>query len=391
MNGAAGAVAGELGQVEQLRHGALPGKGGVAVKQQRQHAFAVGAAAIVAENPLAGAGFALDDGVDGFEVARVGGEAYADLAIGEFAVVFVAEVVFHIAVAGDRVRDVVGGEFVENGGDRLADEIGQHIEPAAVRHAHLDLRDAQRRAVFQNGVEGDQRAFAAFQRKPLFPEEFLPEKLLEGLGFQQPPQRIGQPLGRVGGRGHAGFDARARPVADGGVVEVHELKPDRSGVGGFQRGDQIAQFQAAAVLERRLGHGAVQFLGAEARHIGHELRVAGGRASQRIDVGLSVTERAEIEQQADQFAGNSQLRPAGGIGVHHGGSLLGLGVAKFETLEKCRPRGLDQTRIFPPLGVFLFEQIRVGAGCDGGVHGWKIGKIRRLCEFPLGRPRKPLI
>ena len=45
------------------------------MNEQRQHALAGRG---VAPHPLAGAGLALDDGVDDFEVGRIGGEADLD-------------------------------------------------------------------------------------------------------------------------------------------------------------------------------------------------------------------------------------------------------------------------------------------------------------------------
>ena len=78
---------------------------------------------------MAGTGLALDDGINGFKMTRVGGEADAHLAIGQLADIFVTEVVFHIAIAGHHFGHKVGCEFQQNGGERLAEEVRQHIEP----------------------------------------------------------------------------------------------------------------------------------------------------------------------------------------------------------------------------------------------------------------------
>ncbi len=64
---AADVVSRHLGQVQRLGHDALPRKGGVAVEQHRQHLPALPVALLV----LLGAGHALDDGIDGFEMTRV--------------------------------------------------------------------------------------------------------------------------------------------------------------------------------------------------------------------------------------------------------------------------------------------------------------------------------
>jgi hypothetical protein len=76
VDGAAGAVAGQLREVERLGDDALAGEGGVAVDQQRHDLAALGG---VAADALAGAGLALDDRVDDLEVGGVGGEADLDL------------------------------------------------------------------------------------------------------------------------------------------------------------------------------------------------------------------------------------------------------------------------------------------------------------------------
>ena len=76
VEGAAGAVAGELGKVEGLGNHALAGDGGVAVDQQRED---LGAGFRIAPDALAGAGAAFDDGIDDLEVGRIGREAHLDL------------------------------------------------------------------------------------------------------------------------------------------------------------------------------------------------------------------------------------------------------------------------------------------------------------------------
>ena len=70
VEGAAGAVAGELGEVEGLGDDALTGDGGVTVDQEGED---FGAVLGVAADTLAGAGAALDDGVDDLKVGRIGG------------------------------------------------------------------------------------------------------------------------------------------------------------------------------------------------------------------------------------------------------------------------------------------------------------------------------
>ena len=190
VDGAAGAVTGELREVEHLRDRALPREGGVAMQQDRQHLPAVDFPATLAQHPLPRAGLALDDRVDGLEVAWIGRETHADFAIRQLADAFIAEVVFHVAVTGHQIGFVVRRELMEHGGERLADEVGEHVHAPAVGHAHFDLKHAMRRAGFEQHVEQDHGSLAALVGKPLFAEEAFAEKIFESLGFEHPAQRV---------------------------------------------------------------------------------------------------------------------------------------------------------------------------------------------------------
>ena len=75
VDGAAGAVAFEAGEVEGFGDDALSDESAVSVNEDGDNFFAFDG--ILAE-ALAGAGFAFDDGVDGFEMAGVGSEGEED-------------------------------------------------------------------------------------------------------------------------------------------------------------------------------------------------------------------------------------------------------------------------------------------------------------------------
>ena len=82
MDGAARAIAFELGEIEHLRDRALAGKCGVAVKQNRQNLATVNfAAAAFAEDSLTSAGLALDERIDGLQVTRICREADPDFTV----------------------------------------------------------------------------------------------------------------------------------------------------------------------------------------------------------------------------------------------------------------------------------------------------------------------
>ena len=130
---AADAVALDHRQVERLGHDALAGEGGVAVDQDRQHRVAPGRIDEVHLGP----GQAGDDRVDGLEVRRVGGQLDLDgVAAPADELAGLAEVVLHVARALGGLGVDVALELLEQLLVGLADDVHEHVEPAAVGHAH---------------------------------------------------------------------------------------------------------------------------------------------------------------------------------------------------------------------------------------------------------------
>jgi len=68
VDGAAGAIAGKLGHVQDFRDDALAGERSIAMEEEGEDFAALLG---VLEDALAGANHALDDGVDGLEVAGI--------------------------------------------------------------------------------------------------------------------------------------------------------------------------------------------------------------------------------------------------------------------------------------------------------------------------------
>ena len=181
VEGAAGLVAGELGELECLGDDALTGERRVTVDEEREDAIAVfhGAA-----DALAGAGFALDDGIDDFEVGRVGGEADLDrFAGGGVEDGLVAEMVFYITVARDGFGQVVFGKLFEEDVEIFPHDARQDIETTAVGHAHDDFFDADVRAVFDDGVDGGHHGFSALEGEAFLADVFGVEEAFEELGL----------------------------------------------------------------------------------------------------------------------------------------------------------------------------------------------------------------
>ena len=135
---AADVVAGERGDVERFGGDALTGEGCVAVKDDGKDLLL----AFFAHANLPGAGAAHDDGVDGFEVAGVGGEVKGDgLAGGRGVLAGGAHVVLDVAAAEDGARiDVF--KLGEDFGGRTADGVGHDVEAAAMRHGEERAGDS---------------------------------------------------------------------------------------------------------------------------------------------------------------------------------------------------------------------------------------------------------
>jgi len=245
VDGAAGAVAWELGEIEGFRDHALACEGGVAVEEDGDDGFAVEAVALGA---LTGAGGTFDDWVDGFEVAWVRGEGDEDRAVFEFAFDLVAEVVFDVAVACDEVWDVVFVELVEDDLERFLEEVGEDGEAAAVGHAHHDFLDASGWAFFEDGVEGDHEAFTAFEGEAFLAFALGVEELFEGFCLPEPLEDIFAGFGGRVGEVDAGFDAGLEPVADFGVIDVGVFEADAVAVGFSETGDHVAELGAAALI-----------------------------------------------------------------------------------------------------------------------------------------------
>ena len=82
----------------------------------------------------------------------------------------------------------IGGialEFGEQRGERLAHHVGQHVEPAAMRHADHQLLHAELAAALDDLLQRRDQRFAAFEAEALGAGVALVEEALELLGRGQ--------------------------------------------------------------------------------------------------------------------------------------------------------------------------------------------------------------
>src|SRR4030095_16031149 len=119
-----------------------------AMHEQRQDLFPMLG---IAANSLPGARFPFDYWIDRFQMARVRRKSDLNLAArSEPPHGLITEMIFHIAIAGDQVGNVILTKLGENDFERFAQKIREHIEPSAMRHPHANLLDADLRAFVQD-------------------------------------------------------------------------------------------------------------------------------------------------------------------------------------------------------------------------------------------------
>ncbi len=236
MHGPADLVARHLREVQRLGDDALPGERGVAVDQDREHLFALGVLGPVA----LGAGHALDDGVDGLEVAGVRGERDGDLFAARRGVqTSRAEVVLHVARALYGRRVELALELAEDLPVRLPDDVREHVEPTAVRHADHDLAHTGVGRGRQQRVEHRDQGLGPFEAEALLAEVLRVEEALEGLGRVEPLEDA--PLVRRLRRRRRRLDVALDPLLLVGLLDVHVLDADGAGVRVAQDAEDVAE------------------------------------------------------------------------------------------------------------------------------------------------------
>ena len=242
---AAGPVAAQLGQLESLGHHALAGERRVAVNQQRQHGEP-GLAHV--DHVLLGPDDALEHRVDRLEMARVGHQRGPDLrSVARRVLALRAEVVLDVTgpVRGGRVQ--VPLELAEDLRVGLADDVREHVAPAAVRHADHGLVQLLVGGLGEHGVQQRDQRLGALEREPALPDELGLQEHLERLGHVQPGQDAD--LLVVLGPGmrplHAGLD----PGALLRVLDVHVLDADRAAVRVPQHAEYLAQLHPRLAAE----------------------------------------------------------------------------------------------------------------------------------------------
>ena len=295
MNGPAGAISFEAGEVKGFGDDSLADKGAIAVNEDRNHFFAFGG---VVPEALAGAGLALDDRVDRFEMARVGGERETDSFTGRSGdFVFVAKMIFDVAIAEDGFRDIVFVKFGKEFSTGFSECVHENVEATAMGHADDDLLHAGGGAGLDQSIENGDEGFAAFQRKSFLADVAGVEESFEGFGRNN----LFEDAALLGG-GERGLIAAplhlvAKPAADGKVHDVHELDPDVFAVGLFEERDDFAQGAGAAAAEGAGIEDGIQVGIGETEGGEGEIGVFLWGQTEGVEVGEGVSESAVGEEE----------------------------------------------------------------------------------------------
>src|SRR5438034_483233 len=355
---AAGAVAVELREPEGLGHHTLAGEGRVAVHEDGHDARVLGVLQVL----LLGTHHALDDRIDRLEMARVGGAREVDLPPRARGVVArVAEVILDVAVAGRLLGEQAPLELRDDHLVGLAEHVGEHVDPPAVRHAEDHLLDAEAPRVLDQRVEEGNERVTALEREALggrIPElEELLEALRDDQAVEDAQPVLGGEVGMVGGRLHALLEPDALLL----VLDVHVLDAERAAVGRLEARDQVADAGARAAAEAAARDHAVEVLLAEAELGGLEERMARGLRRERVQVGDQVPELAvgvdQVEDADDGGAGRSRGGRARRRRADQRPVAAG---AQLEAREEERPLLADRARVRLVAAVLLGDVVLVG-------------------------------
>ncbi len=403
--------AGKRMEAKTLVDDTLGRKGGVAVEQ---HAHGGPVRRLVVVVVLYGPRLAQDDGILGFEVGGVGNQRELDALAGRSRPLEV-----HAQVILDVTRALVFGgrgtcEFTKYRLIWFPNDVAEHIQPPAVRHADDNVLDPVVDAAVDQSLHAGHQRLASLQAKALVVGVFGRE---EGLEAGAPDQAVEDAALLVDGvlERLGDLDPFAQPVALLAVGDVDEFDAVRAAVDLLARGDDFAQrhLLAALLLEPRQDAGAQcvfrvevlvgKLVVVQRQLLGLDVAEPLGPVSdaQGVDVGLVMPaglvcadEQLDLEMvrdlgalcEAETGAGGQARHSSGGAGNERWRRREGLRdghVAALHVLEVDLPRHMDAGGVFLPLHVHLVdvvgrvtrEEVVVGVGRRG--HGARGSSLHR--------------
>ena len=345
VDGAADLVAAQGHQVQGLLDDAQAREGGVAVQQHRHDGVALFA---TVDDVLLRARQAHDDRVDGLEVGRVGGQGDVDLAVAEHLDVLAlrAQVVLHVTGTAGLRRVHVALELGEDLRQGLADDVGQHVEAAAVRHADDDLVEALARRGVDGGVHERDQRLGALEGEALLADVLGLQEVLECLGgveLLQDVLLLGVRRARL-----AALDAVLQPLALVGVEDVGVLRADLEAVGVAQADEHLAQRHRLLAAETADVERAVVVPQGQAVRRDVEVAVVRGD-----DVRVVEVQRIDVREQVAALAVGLDEAHDAGVLVH----------ADVRDVLRPADRGVGHAHVLEDLvpELVVDQQLRHGA------------------------------
>jgi hypothetical protein len=321
--------------------------------QDRQAELAVP----IREPTLLGPHPALDHGVDRLEVAGIRRQRDVDLVpVARVDVGREAEVILDVAVPGGHLGQVLL-ELAEDHAVRLVHDIGQHAQPAAVRHPHDDLADPVVRGSFDQRIQQRDQGLATLEREPLLADVPLVQERLEELGGVQLQEDATLPLEVEVRPVPRPLHPIHQPLADFGVADVHELDADRPAVGLLEDLDQVAERRIGRIGDPGVERAVEVRLGqAEGGEVEPVLRLPGDVEPEGVEPGEVV---AHLAIGVDE-PGDGGLRLAG-LRVGFGAVAALGGLTQIISLEEELPALVDRSGVVAPPPVVLLDQLQIPA------------------------------
>ena len=187
---------------------------------------------------------------------RVGGQRQVDLVAVELAVRRGAEVILDVARALDLVgRGRAALELVEDDAVRLAEHLGEHVQPAAMGHAEDDLLHAERAAALDDLLERRDQRLAAVEAEALGAGVLDVDELLEAFRLDELVEDRLLAFRREGDALVRALDALLDPRLLGRIGDVHELDAERRAIGAPENLEHLAdgrELEAEHVVDEDL-------------------------------------------------------------------------------------------------------------------------------------------
>ncbi len=300
MQRAGNAVTAKARQTENFGSHTLAGKGRITMQEKRQHLGALLERDDIAfpdlgELVLLGAGLAHDDGVDDFQMRRVGRQGQVNLVAVELAVRGSAEVVLHVAGAFDFIGlEGTALEFVEDRAMRLVHDVGQDVQTTAMGHAENNLLETFLAAALDDLLERRDQRFTAVEAEALGALVLDVDELFEALGLDQLLKDRLLAVRREFDALAGAFDALLDPGLFFGIGDVHELDAKRRAIGALQDVEHLRDrgvFQTQHVVDEDLA-AVIGFGEAIGRRRELVVVLDRGGETKRVKLGMQVTAHA---------------------------------------------------------------------------------------------------